>query len=450
MKRSREAGGAATDASDRAEKRRQLDGLLAQIREQDALITRLKADRGWLTGTEAPDARPDAVAKTWQRIHSQLTSGCLKPAQATAQRPAQARGDQQEMRPLWKKCETILNNIRRHRLAGPFLHPVDPVRAQVPDYYNVIKHPMDLGTVGERLELRGRGGQRGYASPLEFRDDMRLVWANCREYNPPGHVCRKMGDQMSVLWESRWLASGVEARLREAAGQCQHTSEPRQAPPQGPGSGPDSSAENHIPPKKRSKAAMASLLQKVPASAASTPQPRPKSAVKKDNVQAKPKAASRQRKLQEASRPAMKPRQHPAVPTARGTTGCALEAGSGAADRPLSLQEFVSLDKELQKLRAVLLKGNAEDKGGFGQLRRLSAEIGCSSEAALCQIWDAISRDPAATSSPEGDLTLDVLAPKTVEKLAGVLRKNSGHARSGPGTGTGTASRLQRCSNENQ
>ena len=35
--------------------------------------------------------------------------------------------------------------------AVPFLAPVDPKKLGILDYFNVIKHPMDLGTVHEQL-----------------------------------------------------------------------------------------------------------------------------------------------------------------------------------------------------------------------------------------------------------------------------------------------------------
>ncbi|CAD7697813.1 unnamed protein product [Ostreobium quekettii] len=465
MKRSRDDGG-----GERAEKRRQLEGLLAQIREQESAIARLKRDRGWLTEGEAT---PESVVRTWQRIHAQLTAGCPKdaPAGSPPSQP-QRRSDEQELRILWKKCETILNNIKRHRLAGPFLRPVDPIRSGVPDYYEVIKNPMDLGTVGKRLEMRGggrRGAERGYASPLEFRDDMRLVWANCREYNPPGDDCRKLGDQLSQLWEARWAASGIEGRLKDAAGklQGQQPSEPRQGA-LGPPSGPDSSTENQAPGKKRAKAVPApGSQQKVLEKAGdqctgekstNPTKPRPKSATgaKKyslqnglqNGLQNASKAAAGGGKLQETQRPAMKAMQHPAAAVAqrKGADTPVPQAASGAG-RTATLQEFVSLDKELQKIRAELAKGRIEDKGGFGQLRKLSADIGCFGESALTQIWDTIAKDAAAgAASPDKDVTLDMLSPKTVEKLASVLRNSGqgGRPRTATAPGTNTTSRLQK------
>ena len=37
--------------------------------------------------------------------------------------------------------------MAKHPFAGPFLEPVDAVALGIPDYLNVIKHPMDFGTI---------------------------------------------------------------------------------------------------------------------------------------------------------------------------------------------------------------------------------------------------------------------------------------------------------------
>lgn len=49
---------------------------------------------------------------------------------------------------------------------------------QVPDYYKIIKKPMDLGTVKNKLEhVPDRGRPRQYTTPMEVRDDIRQVLA---------------------------------------------------------------------------------------------------------------------------------------------------------------------------------------------------------------------------------------------------------------------------------
>ena len=41
--------------------------------------------------------------------------------------------------------------------------------------------------------------------------DMRLVWANCLEYNGKGSKYGKMGDRCSASFEEAWAASGLDS-----------------------------------------------------------------------------------------------------------------------------------------------------------------------------------------------------------------------------------------------
>ncbi|XP_023167733.1 histone acetyltransferase KAT2B-like [Drosophila hydei] len=73
--------------------------------------------------------------------------------------------------------DTVLQSLRRQASAWPFLSPVNA--KDVPDYYVHIKYPMDLKTVGERLE-------RGYYKTRRlFMADMARIFSNCRDYNSP-------------------------------------------------------------------------------------------------------------------------------------------------------------------------------------------------------------------------------------------------------------------------
>ena len=50
------------------------------------------------------------------------------------------------------------------------------------DYPFIIKNPMDLGTVNNKL----RDDKYRYLE--QFLDDVQLVWDNCKTYNTPGTV----------------------------------------------------------------------------------------------------------------------------------------------------------------------------------------------------------------------------------------------------------------------
>ncbi|XP_051987780.1 nucleosome-remodeling factor subunit BPTF-like isoform X3 [Xyrauchen texanus] len=70
----------------------------------------------------------------------------------------------------------ILRSLQAHKMAWPFLEPVDSNDA--PDYYGIIKEPMDLSTMEERIQ------KRFYSKLTEFVADMTKIFDNCRYYNP--------------------------------------------------------------------------------------------------------------------------------------------------------------------------------------------------------------------------------------------------------------------------
>jgi hypothetical protein len=50
-------------------------------------------------------------------------------------------------------CEILLDKFMGVKNVRPFLEPVDPVSLGVPNYPDIIKYPMDLGTVKAKLQV---------------------------------------------------------------------------------------------------------------------------------------------------------------------------------------------------------------------------------------------------------------------------------------------------------
>ncbi|KAG7302944.1 hypothetical protein JYU34_012938 [Plutella xylostella] len=76
----------------------------------------------------------------------------------------------------------ILENLLTTKLkimpeAWPFLKPVN--KKQVKDYYSVIKRPIDMETMGKKIQAHK------YHSRAEFLRDIQLLVDNCRAYNGP-------------------------------------------------------------------------------------------------------------------------------------------------------------------------------------------------------------------------------------------------------------------------
>jgi len=96
-----------------------------------------------------------------------------------------------------EECQQILVFLLKHKLSFPFNQPVNPQELGIPDYFDVIKEPMDLGTVSEKLSY----GE--YESIDDFVADVRLIWSNALLYNPPGNEVHEMAQSLSNLFEKK-------------------------------------------------------------------------------------------------------------------------------------------------------------------------------------------------------------------------------------------------------
>jgi bromodomain adjacent to zinc finger domain protein 1A len=71
--------------------------------------------------------------------------------------------------------EDLLNAMMKHRDGWPFDRPI--TKADAPDYYRVVKRPIDLGTIRSAIN------RMKYSCNNEVLVDIRLVFENCRMYN---------------------------------------------------------------------------------------------------------------------------------------------------------------------------------------------------------------------------------------------------------------------------
>lgn len=76
---------------------------------------------------------------------------------------------------LYDFLNFLLADLCNNVSAWPFLKPVDP--HFVPDYYKVIKKPMDLSTMEEKLK------RKIYLKLDDFENDFYLMISNCYHYN---------------------------------------------------------------------------------------------------------------------------------------------------------------------------------------------------------------------------------------------------------------------------
>ncbi|KAH8338291.1 hypothetical protein KR074_007241, partial [Drosophila pseudoananassae] len=117
--------------------------------------------------------------------------------------------------------KSVLNYIWRSRWSYPFRNPVDAINLRVPDYHQIIKQPMDLGTIKKRLK------NNYYWEAEEALQDFNLVFDNCFLYNMEGTPVNQAGKELKTAFYNRLatidlsnemeLQPKVDKRKRKAA-----------------------------------------------------------------------------------------------------------------------------------------------------------------------------------------------------------------------------------------
>ncbi|KAK4387119.1 Transcription factor GTE4 [Sesamum angolense] len=131
---------------------------------------------------------------------------------------------------VFKSCSSLLQRLMKHKYGWVFNEPVNAKALGLVDYHDIIKHPMDLGTIKTRLS------QNWYKSPKDFAEDVRLVFHNAMTYNPKGQDVHIMAEQLLQIFEERWAIIETECnpywkyQMYQDGGLSTPTS--RKAPPQ--------------------------------------------------------------------------------------------------------------------------------------------------------------------------------------------------------------------------
>ncbi|KAK4273085.1 hypothetical protein QN277_021551 [Acacia crassicarpa] len=98
---------------------------------------------------------------------------------------------------------SLLKSMHDHADAWPFREPVDA--RDVPDYYDIIKDPMDLKTMSKRVE-----SELYYVTFEMFVADVRRMFANARTYNSPETIYYKCATRLESHFQSK-VQSGLQS-----------------------------------------------------------------------------------------------------------------------------------------------------------------------------------------------------------------------------------------------
>ncbi|KAJ2317894.1 Transcriptional activator spt7 [Coemansia sp. RSA 2704] len=150
---------------------------------KDMLAGRIGALQNMRNLAQFIDKHRDSVSMSTRELSSLLAEVRPKRSKwANERRVGQAE--------LYEGLEHVLSELRgMGDAAAPFLSQVK--RKEAPDYYRVIKRPMDLGAMAKNLRAEA------YDSKRQFAEHLQLIRDNCYTYNTePGNYYRRSADAL--------------------------------------------------------------------------------------------------------------------------------------------------------------------------------------------------------------------------------------------------------------
>nr|KYP52202.1 Bromodomain and PHD finger-containing protein 3 [Cajanus cajan] len=114
-----------------------------------------------------------------------------------------------------RTLELILDKLQKKDTYGVFAEPVDP--EELPDYHDVIDHPMDFSTVRKKL------ANGSYTTLEQFESDVFLICSNAMQYNAPETIYHKQARSIQELGRKKF----EKLRLGFERSQMELKSEPK-------------------------------------------------------------------------------------------------------------------------------------------------------------------------------------------------------------------------------
>eukprot|EP01112_Ceratiomyxa_fruticulosa_P017798 TRINITY_DN5611_c0_g1_i1.p1 TRINITY_DN5611_c0_g1~~TRINITY_DN5611_c0_g1_i1.p1 ORF type:complete len:946 (+),score=243.59 TRINITY_DN5611_c0_g1_i1:158-2995(+) len=111
---------------------------------------------------------------------------------------------------LLKKIEKVIDTLRAHRKAWPFNQPVDPVKLGLDDYFDVIKKPMDLGTIRDNYR------SQKYRPATDLSEDVHLVFSNAKKYNQKNSEIYEFAELLEGIFDQNYkkITEEAEAEIK--------------------------------------------------------------------------------------------------------------------------------------------------------------------------------------------------------------------------------------------
>ena len=104
-------------------------------------------------------------------------------------------------------CQTVLAELLDKDISAPFQFPVDSLYEILPNYFDIIKNPMDLSCVKKKL----KNGK--YTSALHFLKDVRRTFNNAMTYNEEESQVYAYAKELIQFFDNTWARVSNKAGL---------------------------------------------------------------------------------------------------------------------------------------------------------------------------------------------------------------------------------------------
>ncbi|KAH0785123.1 Bromodomain containing protein [Histomonas meleagridis] len=105
-----------------------------------------------------------------------------------------------------ERCLQVMDQLSSFTISKMFAQPVDPERDRVPNYFQIVKNPMDLGTVRKKLV------SDQYPTVAKWKEDVELIWSNSFLVNNKssilGYITLEMQSQFRKL--SQYITDNIK------------------------------------------------------------------------------------------------------------------------------------------------------------------------------------------------------------------------------------------------
>ncbi|VBB78632.1 Putative protein of unknown function with bromo domain [Podospora comata] len=155
-----------------------------------------------------------------RRDSTKVDSRAKRPVKPPQPRDVFTDKRKKKLPPELRFCDEVLTELRKTKYYdcnGAFLQPVDVVALQIPTYYKVVKKPMDLSTMANKLH----SGE--YASAKDVERDFDLIVKNAKAFNGDDHPVTIAGYKLQSLFRAEmnrkdeWLARNAPPEVINTA-----------------------------------------------------------------------------------------------------------------------------------------------------------------------------------------------------------------------------------------